>query len=84
MILNFILNLVYNIAVFFLDYIPDVSLPDGILNAVNTASGYLSPFDVILPMATLIAIILIFLAIEGIILIIKIINWIIRKIPGVS
>jgi len=84
MIVNFILNLIYNLAIFFLDLLPEVSMPDGILNAITTAGSYVSAMNIILPMDTLMAIIGLFLTIEGVILVIKIINWVIRKIPTIN
>lgn len=84
MILNFILNLIYNISIFFLDLLPEVSMPDGIINAITTAGGYIASMNIILPMDTLLAIIGLYLTIEGVILVIKIINFIIRKIPGIN
>jgi hypothetical protein len=84
MIVDFILNLVYNLIVWFLGLFPEVSLSDSISSSIMTASGYLSALNTIAPVSTLLAIIGLFLTIEGVILIIKIINWFIRKIPTID
>jgi hypothetical protein len=84
MIIDFILNLVYNLIVWFLALFPEVSLSDSISSSIMTASGYLSALNTIAPVSTLLAIIGLFLTIEGVILIIKIINWFIRKIPTID
>jgi len=84
MLATFILNLIYSVASGFLNLLPDVSLSDNINSAVGTASGYLAALNVIAPVNTLLTIIGLFLTIEGIILLIKIINWFIRKIPTIN
>jgi hypothetical protein len=84
MLLNYILTLGFNFINWVLNLMPDVSIPDKITSAVTTASHYLTALNVFLPIDTLLAIIIIFLIIEGIILLIKIINWFIRKIPTIS
>lgn len=84
MLATFLLNLIYYVSVGFLGILPDVSLSDSVSSAVATASGYLSGLNVVLPVSTLIAIVGLVLTIEGVILLIKIINWFIRKIPGVN
>jgi hypothetical protein len=84
MLATFLLNLVYSISVGFLNLFPDVSLSDSVSSAVNTASGYISALSIILPVSTLIAIVGLVLTIEGVILVIKIVNWFIRKIPTIN
>jgi hypothetical protein len=84
MLATFLLNLVYSISAGFLNLFPDVSLSDSVSSAVNTASGYISALSIILPVSTLIAIVGLVLTIEGVILVIKIINWFIRKIPSIN
>jgi hypothetical protein len=84
MLATFLLNLVYSISAGFLNLFPDVSLSDSVSSAVNTASTYISSLNIILPVSTLIAIVGLVLTIEGVILIIKIVNWFIRKIPTIN
>jgi hypothetical protein len=84
MLATFLLNLVYNISVAFVSLFPDVSLSDSVSSAVATASTYISGLDIILPVSTLIAIVGLILTIEGVIVLIKIINWFIRKIPTIN
>jgi hypothetical protein len=86
MLITFFLDLAYNIVNAFLALFPDadVSLLSNINTAVSTASGYLSAISNFAPVSTILSIIGLFLGIELVILIIKIINWIIRKIPTIS
>jgi hypothetical protein len=64
--------------------LPDVSINTDIGSAIASASGYLSSIDFILPVATIVAVVGLFLTIEGSILVYKGINWLIRKIPGIN
>jgi len=84
MLATFLLDLVYSIVTGFLNFFPSVSISDSVSSAVATASTYISALDIILPVATLLTIMGLFLTIEGIILLIKIINWFIRKIPSIN
>ena len=84
MLATFLLNIIYSVVVGFIGLFPDVSLSDSVSASVATASSYISGLSVVLPVATLIAIISLVLAIEGVMLLIKIINWFIRKIPTIN
>ncbi|MFA5386756.1 MAG: hypothetical protein WC297_03785 [Candidatus Paceibacterota bacterium] len=64
--------------------LPDVSLSSNVSNAIASASNYLEAVDFILPVATIIAVFAIILVVEGAILAYKMINWLIRKIPGIN
>jgi TRAP-type mannitol/chloroaromatic compound transport system permease small subunit len=84
MLATFLLNMVYYLSVGFIGIFPDVSLSDSVSASIGTASTYISGLNVVLPVSTLIAIVGLVLTIEGVILLIKIINWFIRKIPGIN
>jgi len=84
MLIDTVLNLIYSVVAGFLNLIPDVSLSDSIIGAIATANGYLAGLNTIAPVGTLLVIMGLFLTIEGVILVIKIINWFIRKIPTIN
>jgi hypothetical protein len=84
MLINAILDTIYNFIIWVLNLLPDISLSDSISSSITTAGGYLSALNTIAPVSTLLAIIGLFLTIEGVILVIKIINWFIRKIPTID
>jgi hypothetical protein len=84
MLATFLLNIVYYLVVGFVGIFPDVSLSDSVSSSVATASTYISGLNIILPVATLLSIVGLVLTIEGVILLIKIINWFIRKIPTIN
>lgn len=63
---------------------PVVSLPGTWINAVETASDYIASIEPFFPVTTLIVILFIFLAYELAYFTLKMVNWVIRKIPGVS
>lgn len=64
--------------------LPNVSLPANILSAISSASGYLSSFNLIFPIATFLTIFGVMLTIEAAILVYKIVMWLIKKIPTIS
>jgi hypothetical protein len=84
MLTNVILNIFHSFAGYILSLIPDVSLSGDITSAVATASTYLSALSAIAPVITIVAIMGLLLAIEGVVLVIKIINWFVRKIPTIQ
>jgi len=84
MLVNFILNIVYSVINGFIGLFPTASLNDDIINSINTASGYLSGLNIVLPITTILSIVGLFLTIETILITIKIINWFIRKIPTIN
>lgn len=64
--------------------LPIGSLPAQITSAITSASGYLTAINYVLPVATLSAVIGIFVTFETAIFAYKGVMWIIKKIPGVS
>lgn len=84
MIIDFILNLIYNFIVWVLNLLPEVSFSDNVNSSITTASGYISAVNSIAPVGVLLQILSVFIVVEGTILIIKIVNWFIRKIPAIS
>ena len=64
--------------------LPMASLSPEITNAIVSAGGYVSTMNFIFPFTTFLTIFGIYLTIEGAILIWKIANWLIKKIPTIS
>ena len=64
--------------------LPDVSLPAGIASAITTANSYISALNFVAPIDTILIIIGLVISVEGGIIVWKIINWLIRKIPTIS
>jgi hypothetical protein len=62
----------------------DVSLSANITTAIATTNTYLSAIDFIFPVATFITIFGLILGIEVAIMLWKLINWAIHKIPTIS
>lgn len=66
--------------------LPDVFLPNSIISAITATNGFIASIYAIIP-NTIISILValgLFISIEGFILLWKIINWSIKKIPGIS
>lgn len=64
--------------------LPNASLPANITSAITTANTYISAIDFIFPVATFITVFGLILTIEAFIILWKILNWIIHKIPTIS
>lgn len=62
----------------------NVSQVNLITTAITTVSSYISALDMFLPMASLLAILFLVVLIEGSYWGVKLLNWAIRKIPGVN
>jgi hypothetical protein len=62
----------------------DVSLPNDLVNAIQTTNSYLRSINFIFPVSTFLTILSLILTIEGFIILYKIINWLIRKIPTIN
>lgn len=81
---DFFLNTIYNTALFFLSLFPTASISDSITSSVTTASSYMVSLNTFAPVNTIIIIVGIAMVLEGIFITIKLINWVIRKIPTIS
>ena len=64
--------------------LPDVVLNSGMAGAITTAGGFLSPFNIIIPVTTLISVLGVFLTFELSYGTYKITMWIIRRFPTQS
>jgi len=84
MISTFLLTLLNNFVTGILGFLPSGSLPQGLINAILYFWGALNAFSYIFPVSTLLAALLILLAFDGAVLLWHIIQWIIRKIPGMQ
>ena len=62
----------------------DVSLDPNIHSSLLTARTYLANMNIVLPISTLLAVFGLILGIETFILLYKVINWLIRKIPTIN
>lgn len=82
-LLNIIYAFIYALTAIF-RLAPIVSLPMEITSAVSTARDYMEGLDTFLPITTLITILSLFLAYEIAYFTMKLINWVIRKIPTIS
>jgi hypothetical protein len=64
--------------------LPDVTLPASWLTAVDTASEYVLSLNNFFPVTILLTVFGVFLAYEVAYFGMKLINWVIRKIPTIS
>ena len=67
-----------------LGFLPVWTLPEEFISSLQSVSGYVGVVDNFLPTGTFFLIIGLMLALEGTIMVYKIIQWVIKKIPGIS
>lgn len=87
MITNFLLYILYlviKVVISPITLLPNASLPVGLSSALTTASGYISAFNTMLPMTTILLVVSTILIVELAIFTFKMINWVIKKIPFIS
>lgn len=83
-ILLYIILTILNFLLTPLKLLPDASLPDSFINAMTSASAYITPLNSFLPIDTIILIIGLVISIEVIVNAFILINWAIKKIPTIS
>lgn len=84
MLLELLVNIFFGIATVVLGLIPNISFPQGFISAISSVSSVMNGVAYIMPMGTFMACLTVFFVLHNMTLIISIINWIIRKIPGVN
>jgi len=87
MIIDLFLNVVYAFILAITSpflLLDDVTLPASWIASVTTAGGYAISLNTIIPVTTLLIVVGVFLAYESIYFGMKLINWVIRKIPTIS
>lgn len=87
MIFQAILNTLYQVISFIaypLKQLPDVSLGTGFTDAINTANGYLSALNDIIPIDTILTLLGVYVAIETAYFTYKFIMWVIKRFPTQS
>jgi len=84
MIITFFLNILNAFIGFMLGLLPTGNLPAAIESSFLTIWGTLNTFSYIFPIGTLLAAIGIIIAFDVAMIIWHIINWVIRKIPGMQ
>jgi len=84
MITTFLLSLLNAFLGFLLGLLPVGSLPIQFTEAVNYFVGILYSFSYIFPVTTLVAALLVYLVFDGVVLLWHLLQWVIRKIPGMQ
>jgi len=85
MIIEVLLDIVFTPLEFLIGLLPaSEGLPASVSSAVGTLWNYVWAFDYILPASTLLTLMVLVFGFEAGVLVWKSINWVIRKIPGVS
>lgn len=84
MITTFLLTISYGFVNLILGFLPIGSLPVGVSTAVTYFWGVMQTFSYLLPLDTILQATLVVFGFEAALLLWAILNWIIRKIPGMQ
>lgn len=87
MIIYFLILIFYflsNLIVSPLLLLPDVNLPTDFASNFSQIGQLLSILDIILPLGTILFLLGFVLSFEAFIILFKVINWVIKKIPTIS
>jgi len=84
MISTFFLTIFYGLVSLLVSFLPTGVLPTQISTAFAYFWGVANSFSYVIPMDTLLKVVVLAIAFDGILLIWWFINWIIRKIPGMQ
>jgi len=84
MIITFFLTIVYNFVAGILSLVPSGHLPAQISSAILYFWGIGNSFSYVFPVATLLEALLLVVGFELALLVWHILNWLLRKIPGIQ
>lgn len=84
MITTFILDIFYNFVNFLVNLLPTGSLPTSIASSIENIWGFINAFSFVIALDTFLQVLLIMLAFDAVVLLWHLIEWIIRKVPGMK
>jgi len=84
MISGFFLTMLFGLVSLLTAFLPTGSLPTEFSTAISSLFGVLNTFSYLIAVDTLILLVGLVIAFDGIVLLWNFVNWIIRKIPGMQ
>jgi len=84
MIVTLLLNFFWNFISGMLNILPQGTLPTGIATGINYFVGIINSFSYVVPVATLFEAFAVIVGFDVAILAWHLMNWVIRKIPGMQ
>lgn len=84
MLLELLINLFFGLAKMIITLLPDLSLQPGSLNILADIAQIMDGASYVLPMGTFLFCLSVFFVLHNATFFLSILNWIIRKIPGVA
>jgi len=84
MITSFLLSMLFGLVNLLTGFLPTGSLPTEFTNAVGSLFGVINTFSYLIAVDTLLLLVGLVLAFDGVVLLWHFIQWIIRKIPGMQ
>lgn len=82
MITTFLLNIFFSLVNALLGVLPVGSLPSGVSSSITSIWGYVNAFSYVIALDTFLQVLALVVAFDLVVLLWHIIQWIIRKIPG--
>jgi len=84
MIVSFFLQVLYALVSTLVNFLPTGGLPASIETSLISVWGYVNAFSYVIALSTLIQVLLLYIAFDLVVLLWHLIQWIIRKVPGMQ
>lgn len=84
MILEILVDIFFGLLDLILSLIPNITVPSGFLSGISQLASVFGYIDTFVPISTLVACLTLITIVDNAGFIIKLFNFIIRKIPGLS
>lgn len=84
MLIDLLLTIILGVVGTIINLIPDLSFSPEFMSGFDDVAYLMGLFSKVVPMGVLMSCLSVFFLLNNITLIISIINWVIRKIPGIS
>lgn len=84
MILSFLLGILNGFLGLILAFLPTGSLPAAVSSSITSIWGYVNAFSYVIALDTLIQVLVLTIAFDLIVFLWHVLQWIIRKIPGMN
>lgn len=84
MILELLADIFFGLVQFVIDLLPDINISIGVVNGFSELVKWFGYIDTFIPLSAIVACISIVIVVDNASFFIKIFNFIVRKIPGIS
>lgn len=84
MILELLADIFFGLVQFVIDLLPDINISIGVVNGFSELVKWFGYIDTFIPLSAIVACISIVIVVDNASFFMKIFNFIVRKIPGIS